>query len=46
MFLIRMSDDGVGVEPYSHDEMRKLYSVCCCRYKILVVTCEMVDVET
>ena len=45
-FLIRMSDDGMGTEAYSHEEMRKRYSFCCCRYNILVVTVGMADVET
>ena len=45
MFLIRMSDDVVGGEAYSHEEMRKLDSFCCCLYKILVVIGEMVDVD-
>ena len=46
MFLIRISDDGVGGEADFHEEMRKLYSFCWCRYKVLVVTAEMANVET
>ena len=45
-FWIRMSDDGVGVEAYFHEEMRTLYSFCCYRYMILVLTTEMADWET
>ena len=46
MFFIRMSDDVVGSDAYFHEEMRTLYSFCCCRYMVLVVTAEMVDVAT
>ena len=42
---MRMSDDGVGAEAYSHEERTRLKSFCFCMYKILVVTGEMVDVE-
>ena len=47
MFLIRMSDDGVGAEAY-HEEMRKhsrlIYRlIYCCLYRALVVIDEMVD---
>ena len=45
MFLMRMSDDGVGAEAYSHADMRKIDSFCFCMYRILVLTGEMVDVE-
>ena len=37
-----MSDDGVGGEAYSHEEIRKLSSFCFCMYKILMVTGKMV----
>ena len=40
-----MSEDGVGVEAYFLEEMRTL-SFCCYRDMILVVTANMVDVET
>ena len=43
--MIRMSEDGVGVEAYFLEEIRTL-SFCCYRYMILVVTANMVDVET
>ena len=36
-FWIRMSDEGVGGEAYSHEEMRKQDSLYCCMCKILAV---------
>mgnify|MGYP000196820505 FL=1 len=30
MFLIRMSEDGVGAETYAHEQMMKLASFYCC----------------
>ena len=45
MFLIRMSDEVVGGETYSHEEMRKQDSLYCCMCRILVVFGEMVDVD-
>ena len=44
-FWIRMSDEGVGGEAYSHEEMRKQDSLYCCMCRILVVFGEMVDVD-
>ena len=42
-FVIRMSEDGVGVEAYFLEEMRTL-SFCCYRYIIWVISVDMVDV--
>ena len=44
-FWIRMSDEGVGGEAYSHEEMRKQDSLYCCMCKILVVFGKMIDVD-
>ena len=42
-FLIRMSDDGMGVKAYYYEDVRKRFFklICCCQYRILVVIGEV-----
>ena len=44
-FWIRTSDEGVGGEAYSHEDMRKQDSLYCCMCKILVVFGETLNVD-
>ena len=44
-FWIKTSDEGVGGEAYSREEIRKQDSVYCCMCKFVVVFGETVDVD-